>query len=102
MAMSLLSFASMPRLAQHRSRTLLRRYLPVVVGLAVIASTSAYMPVVGHNEDFPPTRVTAIADGTPGGGLDLTTRITKDGPEDADVDTFMSIENMGGGGGTPA
>src|SRR5699024_2901006 len=102
MAMSLLSFASLPRLAHHRSRTLLRRYLPGVVGLAVIASTSACMPDVDRNEGFPPPRVTAIAAGSPGGGLDLTTRITKDGLEDADVDTFMSIENMGGGGGNPA
>lgn len=60
------------------------------------------MPDVDRNEGFPPPRVTAIAAGSPGGGLDLTTRITKDGLEDADVDTFMSIENMGGGGGNPA
>src|SRR5699024_11016520 len=50
MAMFPLSFASMPRLAQHRSRTLIRRCLPGVVGLAVIASTSACMPDVDRNE----------------------------------------------------
>lgn len=60
------------------------------------------MPDVHRNDGFPPPRVTAIAAGSPGGGLDLTTRITNDGFEAAGIDTFMSIENMGGGGGNPA
>ncbi|WP_209373715.1 Bug family tripartite tricarboxylate transporter substrate binding protein [Brevibacterium renqingii] len=60
------------------------------------------MPDIHRNEGFPPPRVTAIAAGSPGGGLDLTTRITKDGFDAAGIDTFMSIENMGGGGGNPA
>lgn len=60
------------------------------------------MPNIDRGEGYPPPRVTAIAAGSPGGGLDLTTRITKDGLDAAGVDTFMSIENMGGGGGNPA
>ncbi|WP_193627448.1 Bug family tripartite tricarboxylate transporter substrate binding protein [Brevibacterium sp. CFH 10365] len=60
------------------------------------------MPDVHRNDGFPPPRVTAIAAGSPGGGLDLTTRITNDGFEAAGIDTLMSIENMGGGGGNPA
>ena len=60
------------------------------------------MPDIHRNDGFPPPRVTAIAAGSPGGGLDLTTRITNDGFEAAGIDTFMSIENMGGGVGNPA
>lgn len=79
-----------------------RRIGAASIGLSLIAVTTACMPDIHRNEGFPPPRVTAIAAGSPGGGLDLTTRITSDGFEAADIDTFMSIENMGGGGGNPA
>lgn len=70
--------------------------------LPLLVTTTACMPDIDRGEGYPPPRVTAIAAGSPGGGLDLTTRITKDGLDAAGVDTFMSIENMGGGGGNPA
>lgn len=76
--------------------------MATVLVFPFLLSTTACMPDVHRNEGYPPPRVTAIAAGSPGGGLDLTARITKDGLEAADVDSFVSIENMGGGGGNPA
>ncbi|MDN5636022.1 tripartite tricarboxylate transporter substrate binding protein [Brevibacterium sandarakinum] len=67
-----------------------------------LISTTACMPDIDRNEGFPPPRVTAIAAGSPGGGLDLAARMTKDGLEAAGVESLMTIENMGGGGGNPA
>lgn len=83
-------------------RRVVGRVIAVSAGLSLIATTTACMPDIHRNDGFPPPRVTAIAAGSPGGGLDLTTRITNDGFEAAGIDTFMSIENMGGGGGNPA
>lgn len=77
---------------------------PLVGGAALLiaVSTTACMPDINRNEGFPPPRVTAIAAGSPGGGLDLAARMTKDGLEAAGVESLMTIENMGGGGGNPA
>lgn len=80
----------------------MRKSLAAALALLTIVSTTACMPDIDRNEGFPPPRVTAIAAGSPGGGLDLATRMTKDGLEAAGVDSLMTIENMGGGGGNPA
>lgn len=80
----------------------MRKPLAAAVALLTAMSTTACMPDVNRNDGFPPPRVTAIAAGSPGGGLDLATRMTKDGLEAAGVETLMTIENMGGGGGNPA
>lgn len=80
----------------------MRKPLVAAIALLTVMSTTACMPEVNRNEGFPPPRVTAIAAGSPGGGLDLATRMTKDGLEAAGVETLMTIENMGGGGGNPA
>lgn len=85
-----------------RLTSLARRWVAVISASVLVGATSACMPEVDRNEGFPPPRVTAIAAGSPGGGLDLTARITKDGLEAAGVESFVSIENMGGGGGNPA
>lgn len=79
-----------------------RKSLAAAVALLAVMSTTACMPDINRNEGFPPPRVTAIAAGSPGGGLDLATRMTKDGLEAAGIETLMTIENMGGGGGNPA
>lgn len=88
--------------ADRRSPLGAARGLAAIASVLLVASTTACMPEIDRGEGFPPPRVTAIAAGSPGGGLDLTTRITKDGLEDAGVESFVTIENMGGGGGNPA
>lgn len=84
---------------------IMRRLTCAAAGLSslvLVASTTACMPDIDRGDGFPPPRVTAIAAGAPGGGLDLTARMTDDGLKAAGANTFLAIENMGGGGGNPA